>query len=219
MAALVVVAAVACRGVDHPDVITPRATEALPAHRAIALDASPKAKRRGVPAEVVLRAFLGWFGDLTPQEAFARARGNDLFEPWSAYLAALGLPDHHVDAPRVSQSNTVMLATIGRLAEALCIRSVERDLHARAPLADRIIFGFDATPSPSLQSFTIGFDVLHRTFLGYPAALAPAPRIERFYGLYRSVATRPASRLLTSDELAWAAVCTALVQHPETWLY
>ncbi len=199
--------------------VEPSAPEPLPAYSTIALDPTPKARRRAVPAEVVLRAFLGWFGGLAPQETFLRARGNNLFDQWSYYLAALGLPDHHVDAPRVSQSNTVMLATIGRLGEALCVRSVEHDLRAKAPSGERLVFAFDVAPPATVAAFTPAFDVLHRTFLGYPASLAPPQRIERFFGLYRGVAARAGSKRLSADEMGWAAVCTALVQHPEAWLY
>ncbi len=207
-----------CRGEQRPDVISPGAVQAMPAHRTVVLDPTPKAKRRAVPAEVFLRAYLSWFGELVPNDVFLRARGNDLFDQWAYYLAALGLPDYHVDAPRISQSNTVMLATIGRLGEALCVRSVERDLRAWAPLGDRIIFAFEQPVHPTVETFAPAFDVLHRTFLGYPATLAPKDRIRRFFALYREVASRRAARL-TPDEMAWAAVCTALVQHPEAWLY
>jgi len=216
--ALLLALLVACHGDRRPAVISPGTAQPWPAHRAVLLDQSPKAKRRAVPAEVFLRAYLGWFGDLAPYDAFLRARGNDLFDQWSYYLAALGLPDHHVDAPRISQSNTVMLATIGRLGEALCIRSVEHDLRANPPLDKRVIFAFEQPVQPTRETFAPAFDILHRTFLGYPVALAPIPRIDRFFALYREVASRQATRL-TPDEMAWAAVCTALVQHPEAWVY
>ncbi|MDB4963242.1 MAG: putative rane protein [Myxococcales bacterium] len=232
--ALALLALVACQRSDKPaviaptgvviaprgELIAPAATDPLPAHGFVTLDTSLKARRRAVPAEVVLRAYLGWFGGLAPREAFLRARGNDLFDQWSYYLAALGLPDHHVDAPRVSQSNTVMLATMGRMGEALCIRSIERDLRTRTtPLADRVIFAFEPVVGPDRAAFASRFDVLHRTFLGYPATLAPTTRTERFFALYRAVAARHRGGRLTADETAWAAVCTALVQHPEAWLY
>lgn len=199
--------------------IEPSAAQPLPPHTTIALDPTPKTRRRAVPAETVLRAFLGWFGGLAPHDTFLRARGNDLFDQWFYYLAALGLPDHHVDAPRVSQSNTVMLATIGRLGEALCVRSVEHDLRAKVPMSERLIFAFEVPTPTTIEAFAPAFDVLHRTFLGYPAKLAPGQRIARFFALYRDVAARGGSKRLTADELGWVAVCAALVEHPEAWLY
>ena len=102
--------AAACGG---PDAIAPGAPGALPEHHAVVLDQSPKQRRQMIPAEVILRAYLSWFGGLAPGEVVQRAHGANLFDAWSYYLAALGLPDHHVDAPRVSQSNTVMLAALG----------------------------------------------------------------------------------------------------------
>ena len=71
------------------------------------------------------------------------------------------------------------------------------------------------------SGFDGGFDVLHRTFLGYPVKLAPPDRVERFHTLFTAVSQRHtgAKQPLTADETAWAAVCTALVQHPEAELY
>ncbi|HET7501653.1 MAG TPA: hypothetical protein VFK02_11635 [Kofleriaceae bacterium] len=183
------------------------------------LDPTPKQRRPMVPAEAILRAYLAWFGGLAPAEVVQRAHGGNLFDAWSSYLAALGLPDYHVDAPRVTQSNTVMLAALGRLGEALCIRSAEHDLGERPPVDARVVFAFEPVAGPTRAQFAAGFDVLHRTFLGYPASLAPADRVDRFYALFRQVAARHTGHRLGADELAWAAVCTALVQHPEAGLY
>lgn len=204
-------------GCGRPDVIAPTVST-MPPHARTVLDASPKASRRAVAAEARLRAYLLWFGDVGPREAFDRARGDELFDRWSSYLAALGLPDYHVDLPRVSRSNTLMLAALGRIGEALCIRSVERDLRG-APLADRVIFAFEPQDNMNRAGFAVRFDVLHRTFLGYPAALAPPDRIDRYYALYTRVARRAATGKLAPAELGWAAVCAALVQHPEAGLY
>ena len=171
-----------------------------------------------VPPEAYLRAYLGWFGGLVPLDVQQRARPKQLFDAWDDYLAALGLPDYRTDLPRQTQSNTLMLATLGRLGEAMCVRAVEHDLHGKTPPAidARVVFAFD-----SKAEFAIGFDVLHRTFLGYPAKLAPADRASRFQQLFTDVAKRHAGATnpLTADETAWAAVCTALVQHPEAELY
>ncbi len=182
-------------------------------------DPLPAPRRQMMPAEALLRGYLTWFGGLTPEQVVQRAHGDHLFDAWQFYLAALGLPDYHVDAPRVSQSNTVMLAALGRVGEALCAHAASHDLHERAPLADRNVFAFEPVAGPSRAQFAAGFDVLHRTFLGYPASLAPADRGDRYYALYRQVAARHPGGRLTADETAWAAVCTALVQHPEAELY
>jgi hypothetical protein len=215
---LIVMLVCACG--QRPDSIEPSEAQQLPAHTEITLDQGLKTRRRMVPPEVFLRAYMSWFGGLAPLDVVKRARGNDLFEQWVDYLVALGLPDYQLDTPRVTQSNTIMLAALGRLGEALCVRSAEHDLHARTPLDQRVVFAFDPMGDPTLAEFTPRFDVLHRTFLGYPASLAPRDRIERFLGLYRQVAANHASNpKLSPDELGWVAVCTALVQHPETGLY
>ncbi|HET9622165.1 MAG TPA: hypothetical protein VFP84_12415 [Kofleriaceae bacterium] len=203
------------------DVIAPGAAQPLPAAREIVVDATPKARPRMVPPEVYLRAYLMWFGGLAPLDVQTRARGRGLFDAWGDYLAALGLPDYRIDLPRQTQSNTLMVSAFGRLGEALCLRAVEHDLHGkRPPLADRVLFAFEPTARPpTADEFAPRFDVLHRTFLGYPAALAPAERTPRFFALHHQVAARHAKGPLTADETGWAAVCTALVQHPETGLY
>ena len=193
----------------------PSAPHQLPAFDEVAIDTTPKERRRMVPPEVYLRAYMTWFGGLAPLDVQNRAkpRGKNLFDAWDDYLAALGLPDHRVDVPRQTQSNTLMLATLGRLGEALCARAAEHDLHAKQ--APRVVFDFDPA-----AGFDAGFDVLHRTFLGYPAKLAPDGRVARFHALFDAVAQHHTKKQpLTPDEMAWAAVCTALVQHPEAELY
>ncbi len=150
-----------------------------------------------------------------------------MFDAWDDYLAALGLPDYRADLPRAQQSNTLMLATLGRLGEALCARGVEHDLHGGkpAPLASRVVFAFEPTKAaPSDAELAERIDVLHRTFLGYPLALAPADRTAKLEALYRAVvahhiAAKDKKAPLTPDETAWVAVCSALVQHPEAELY
>jgi|HubBroStandDraft_6_1064221.scaffolds.fasta_scaffold153134_2 hypothetical protein len=196
--------------------LAPTAPQPLPSPSAAMIDTTPKARRRMVPPEVYLRAYLTWFGGLVPLDVQNRARPKGLFDAWDDYLAALGLPDYKIDLPRQTQSNTLMLATLGRLGEALCARAVEHDLHAKTPLDQRVVFAFDVK-----DEFATSFDVLHRTFLGYPAKLAPPDRIERFHALFTAVAARHANakQPLTADETAWAAVCTALVEHPEAELY
>ena len=173
-----------------------------------------------MPPEVYLRAYLVWFGGLAPLAVQARARGRQLFDAWDDYLAALGLPDYRLDLPRQTQTNTLMLAAFGRLGEALCVRAAEHDLHdQRTRLADRVVFAFEPVAATAAQ-FAERFDVLHRGFLGYPAALAPPERTARYFQLFQEVAGHhPAKQPLTSEETGWAAVCAALIQHPETGLY
>jgi len=214
--AFVLVALVAC---SEPRVIQPSAAHPFDVQDSRSIDANVKAQRRLVPAEAYLRAYLTWFGGLAPIDIQHKG-GGDLFGQWADYLAALGLPDYAHDFPRTSQSNTMMLATFGRLGEVLCVRAAEHDLHASAPLPSRVVFAFELKPHPSLNEFAAGFDVLHRTFLGYPADLAPKGRLGRFYSLYQQVAAaHPQSAHLSADETGWVAVCTALVIHPEAELY
>jgi hypothetical protein len=195
--------------------VTARTTP-LPPMKQVMLDTTPKERRRMVPPEVYLRAYLGWFGNLAPLDVQTRAKPNGLFDTWDDYLSALGLPDYKIDLPRQGQSNTLMLATLGRLGEALCVRAAEHDLH-RHQLA--VVFTFDPKVG-SLDEFAPKLDVLHRTFLGYPLRLAPADRAGKLYALYSGVVARhTAKNPLSPDETAWAAVCAALVEHPEAELY
>lgn len=199
--------------------IAPGAQTALPAHQTKLIDTTPKERRRMVAPEVYLRAYLAWFGGLVPLDVQAKARPRGLFDAWDDYLAALGLPDYKTDVPRQTQSNTLMLATLGRLGEALCVRAAEHDLHAKTPLDQRVVFAFDVVADDD-AAFAERFDVLHRTFLGYPAKLAPGDRVAKFHALYQDVAARHTGKgPLTADETAWVAVCSALVQHPEAELY
>jgi hypothetical protein len=214
--ALFVLALAACGG----NVIAPGAAQPLPAAHEVVVDTTPKARPRMMPSEVYLRAYLQWFGGLAPLDVQNRARGRGLFDAWDDYLAALGLPDYKIDLPRQSQTNTLMLSAFGRLGEALCMRAAEHDLHnKKTPLADRVVFAFEPVAKPNAAQFAAGFDVLHRDFLGYPAKLAPADRTARFFTLYQAVAKRHPKGPLSPDETGWAAVCTALIQHPETGLY
>jgi len=202
--------------------IEPTTPHTLAAHREVTIDKTPKERRRMVPPEVYLRAYLTWFGGLAPLEVQAKARGKALFDAWDDYLAALGLPDYRVDLPRATQSNTLMAATLGRLGEALCIRAAERDLRGKLPVEQRVVFAFvvDAKP-PTHEQLLAHLDVLHRTFLGYPLELAPPGRADRLAQLWTEIAKHHQGKKgpLTADELAWAGVCTALVQHPEAELY
>lgn len=197
-----------------------------PAVAEAALDTAPKRDLRLVPPEVYLRSYLALFGEKTPADVQKRARGADggqLFDTWDDYLAALGFPDHRADLPRATQTNAIMVATFERLGVALCDRAVEHDLQKPVSGEPRRIFDFDAPKSLDASGFATRFDVLHRTFLGYPAALAPSTRARDFYALYTDTVARHAQAKVKSrfpPELSgWAVVCYGLVRHPELHLY
>jgi hypothetical protein len=195
-------------------------------------DSAPKQDLRLVPPEAYMRTYLQLFGGLAPLDVQNRARGNDggaLFDRWDDYVSALGFPDYRLDIPRLTQTNALMMATFERLGIALCDRAVEHDLGATRggrppPMNERVVFAFDP-PQGNVdeKAFAERFDVLHRTFLGYPASLAPPERTARFYALYRDIAAghpkaSPRSRF-TPEQAGWAAVCYGLVRHPEFHLY
>jgi hypothetical protein len=198
----------------------------------LAEDTAPKEDLRMVPPEVYMRTYLQLFGGLAPLEAQKRARGADgnrLFDTWDDYVSALGFPDYRQDIPRQAQTNALMVATFERLGIALCDRAVEHDLQARAgapamPVAGRVIFAFEIPAGPlDAAAFATRFDVLHRTFLGYPAELGPPLRTARFFALYSDTVAGhanadPRSRF-SPGEAGWAAVCYGLVRHPEFHLY
>jgi len=190
-----------------------------------AQDRAPKEQLRLVPPEAYLRTYLALFGAPSVAEAQKLARGADngqLFDNWNDYLSALGFPDHRNDLPRANQTNALMVASFERLGIALCDRAVERDLR-NAPPEARILFKFSSTTATTLEDFTANFDVLHRAFLGYPVALAPAQRAASFYALYQQIVahhTKDSVRSRFSPaEAAWANVCYGLSRHPEFHLY
>jgi hypothetical protein len=204
----------------------------MPSLGVLAEDTAPKEDLRMVPPEVYVRTYLHVFGGLAPLEVQKRARGGDgaaLFDTWDDYVSALGFPDYRLDIPRQTQTNALMVATFERLGVALCDRALEHDLKAPKggelpALKDRLVFAFDVPRGEvDAPAFATRFDVLHRTFLGYPAALAPTQRTPRFFQLYRDVVAGhakavPRSRF-TPEEAGWAAVCYGLVRHPEFHLY
>ena len=222
------VALASCAAAPPPRV-APVAAGALQPIAVAAEDTAPKEDLRMVPPEVTMRTYLRLFGALAPLAFQREARGGDgasLFDTWDDYVAALGFPDHRLDVPRQTQTNALMVATFERIGVALCDRALEHDWRGAPPkpVPERVIFAFDPPRGEvSPAAFAAPFDVLHRTFLGYPAALAPPERTERFYALYESIAkgharAAPRSRF-TPDEAGWAAVCYGLVRHPEFHLY
>jgi hypothetical protein len=210
-------------GCAPPLVIAPRDQGPLPPAQVALEDATPKEDARLLPAESYLRSYLQLLGGVAPLEAQKQLRGGGLFDGWNDYAAALGLPDHRNDLPRAVQTNALMIATFDRLAIALCVRAAEHDLRPERPVRERLVFAFaGAPPAPDLQAFLPAFDVLHRTFLGYPAALAPAGRSQAFFTLFRQTVARhqrSAPRGLPPVEAGWAAVCVGLARHPELHTY
>jgi hypothetical protein len=211
--------------------VVPRTPAApLPESGHLVQDTTPKQDRRLVPAEAYVRTYLQLFGGLAPIEVQRRARGADgaaLFDTWDDYLSALGFPDYRLDLPRGTQTNALMIAAFERLGVALCDRAVEHDLKAKPPpfVKDRLLFAFEPPAgAATAATFAQGFDVLHRTFLGYPARLAPPGREASFFDLYQQTAARHAEKgsarsRFTPGESGWAAVCYGLVRHPEFHLY
>jgi hypothetical protein len=198
----------------------------IPGHGTLPEDTSAKEAPRLMLAEAYVRSYLQLFGGLSPIAAQAAARGQDgsaLFDTWDDYLLTLGFPSYPIDIPRQTAPNAVMVASFERIGVALCDRALEHDWMGTAPppASQRLIYTFDMPAgTPTQAAFAAGFDVLHRTFLGYPAALAPTDRTARFFALYGSVvAAHTAKTRFTPAQAGWAAVCYGLVRHPEFHLY
>lgn len=232
--ALALCAAGCNKAVDSAPVAPTVTVADLPGHQGLAQDDTPKESPRMLPPEAYIQSYLTLFGGLlsppvalpAPDSVQAAARGGDssaLFDTWNDYVASLGLPDYRVDVPRATQTNTLMLATFERAGVALCDRAVEHDIQKAPPMAQRAIFAFDAPAAPvDAKAFAPAFDVLHRTFLGYPASLAPPERLARFFKLYSDTVTAHAAvkgSRFKPAEAGWAAVCYGLIRHPEFHLY
>ena len=200
----------------------------VPGHESLAQDNTHKESPRLMPAESYMRSYLRIFGGLSPLQAqTALAAGGDkLFDSWSNYLAAMGLPNYTLDLPRGGQTNALMVATFERLGIALCDKALLSDWSTTVPVAveRRMVYGFDAPKDiTDKAAFTAALDVLHRTFLGYPVRLAPTDRVETYYALFNKVSsthtTDPKASRFTANQAAWAAMCYGLVRHPEFQLY
>ena len=215
-----------------PDVNPGVPVNQLPGHAGVGADEGPKDEPRLVPAEAYMRTYLQLFGGLAPLDVQKKAKGGDgnqLFDTWDDYLAALGFPDYRNDIPRGAQTNALMVSTFERLGVALCDRAVEHDLGSKGKPGslptDRLIFAFEPPAGPmDASKFAAGFDLLHRTFLGYPANLAPTDRSTRFLALYQDTVKRhsdpaAAKSRFTPEQAGWATVCYGLVRHPEFQLY
>jgi hypothetical protein len=235
LAALALLSLAGCQNAQTPAAAVPPTAgvgpslNQIPGHDYVNQDTTTKESPRLVPAEAYIRTYLQLFGGLSPlqvQQQFAGGNNNGLFDSWNAYLGALGLPRYEQDLPRRMESNAIMIATFERLGIALCDKSVEHDIQAAPPMAQRTIFTFDI-PAGDLDvtAFTPLFDRLHRTFLGYPAALAPTDRTNRFFALYQQTVAGhdPAKTMMkskfTPQQAGWAAVCYGLVRHPEFQVY
>jgi hypothetical protein len=197
----------------------------IPGHEGLPVDRTHKEGPRVLPAEVYIRSYLQLFGGLTPIAAQAQGARDGLFDQWNDYIQSLGLPDHRIDLARNTQQTMLSAATIERLSIALCDRAVLRDFRGNDPPSARVVFAF-ATPASveavTPATFATQFDSLHRTFLGYPARLAPAARGARFYQLFQGAAQAQATARgagatpsFTPVEAGYAAVCYALARHPE----
>jgi hypothetical protein len=210
----------ACKG--ESDHIPSEPLMAVPGHQTIAQDSSHKESPNLPAAESYMRTYLQLFGGLSPLAAQQQlsAGGTGLFDSWTAYLGALGLPNYAIDLPRQGQTNALMMATFERLGLALCDKAVEKDLKASpaVPPEKRLIFAFDV-PKDKVDAagFAPRFDVLHRTFLSYPAAMAPTDRTARFFKLYSDTIAKHDAKAskFTPNEAGWAAVCSGLLRHPE----
>lgn len=225
-------------GARPAETVAGKAAGQLQVRATMTQDTAPKAELRMVPPEAYMRTYLELFGGLLPLAVQEKARGKDnnqLFDTWDDYVSSLGFPDYRLDIPRQTQTNALMIASFERLGIALCDRAVEHDLGhlgpvakgksapAESPLKERVVFAFDpVSPMNDLQ-FEQRFDVLHRTFLGYPATLAPATRVPRYHALFEDIVANhakaePKSRF-SPEQAGWAAMCYGLVRHPEFHLY
>lgn len=202
---------VACVGSRTPEVVPSVPVASLPGHDRVVVDTTPKEGLRMVPPEAYVRTYLQLFGGLSPLAVQKKAKGilpgdgAQLFDAWNDYLATLGFPDDKLDLPRAVQTNALMVATFERLGAALCDRAAEDNM--------KTLGVTDTT------KFDESFDVLHRTFLGYPSKLAPPPRIERFRTLFKDAVARHSKSKLSAEQAGWAVVCQGLIRHPEFQLY
>jgi hypothetical protein len=210
----------ACGGSGDDNQQGPPVAQLPPGHT-ISEDTSVKEGPRLMPAESYIRSYLQIFGGLSPlaaQQAMQARDGTALFDTWTDYLGTLGMPDYRYDTPRMGQTNTLMIATFERIGIALCDRGLEHD-RSTSP---RLVYDFDMPAQLDAAAFASRFDVLHRTFINYPAALAPTDRTNRYFKLYTDTTALHANvsgSRFSPAEAGWAAVCYGLVRHPELHLY
>jgi len=199
----------------------PPAPEPLAPGHGVLQDTTPKEGPRLISSEAYIRTYMTLFGGLSPLGTQAALQGKDgvqLFDTWSDYLGTIGMPDYRYDTARLSQTNTLMMATFERVGVALCDRALEHDRTVKP----RLVYDFDMPGTLTAADFAPRFDVLHRTFVNYPASLAPTDRTNRFFQLYQdTVKQHPAVKgsRFSPAEAGWAAVCYGLIRHPEFHLY
>ncbi len=101
---------IACKGQDAPSLTL----DQVPGHESLAQDTTHKESPRLVPAEAYIRTYLTLFGGLTALQAQTQltAGGSGLFDTWTAYLGALGLPNYATDMARNTQTNALMGARL-----------------------------------------------------------------------------------------------------------
>ncbi len=198
----------------------------LPGHESLKVDNSHKEGPRTLSGESYIRSYLFLFGGLSPIDSQTALRGSgttadtSLFDTWSDYLGALGMPDYREDIARSTQTNALMIAAFERIGVALCDRATEHDL--KSGLTPATVFTFKKTATmPTRAEFDERFDVLHRRFLGYPAKLAPTDRGSRFFTVFSDASGTAADAgvRLTGQDAGWTAVCYGLIRHPEFHLY
>ena len=217
---IVLLLVASCRAKSGGSGIGPNDTTPTPVGN-VGEDNTAKESPRLMPAEAYIRTYLAIFGGLSPIAAQSQLQGNQLFDTWDDYLASIGMPDYTADIPRGAQTNALMIAAFERMGVALCDRSLEHDLAISDP-TQRLIYAFDlSAPPANATAFAASFDVMHRTFLSYPASMAPTDRTNRFYSLYNGTlaAHSTGTSLFTPNQAAWATVCYGLVRHPEFHLY
>ncbi len=213
----------ACKGQETAPSVT---LDQIPGHESLAQDTTHKESPRLVPAEAYIRTYLTLFGGLTALQTQTQltAGGSGLFDTWTAYLGALGLPNYATDMSRNTQTNALMVASFERLGIALCDKALEKDLKSTPAVAvdKRLIYNFEV-PATAVDAagFADRFGILHRKFLGYPAKLAPTDRTARFFALYTDTIKKhnPTGSRFTAVDAGWAAVCQGLIRHPEFQLY
>jgi len=202
---------------------------AIPGHESLPQDITVKEGPRVLPAETYIRSYLMLFGGLAPiaSQTALRAKDSALFDAWRDYLAALGMPDYRNEIGRSTQTNALMVATFERIGVALCEAAVEKELKdtARPLVEKRIVYPFEVVAESPEAEFVARFDLMHRTFLGYPAAEAATDRTKRFFALYNETVARhkdktvPTPTRFTPAQAGWATVCMGLIRHPEFHVY
>ena len=106
----------ACKDPVDGNQVMPGGLAAVPGHDTVAQDNTHKEAPRLMAAESYMRSYLRLFGGLTALQAQRDLTSNSgqLFDAWSNYLAALGLPNYAIDLPRgpVQSGDSSLLSVI-----------------------------------------------------------------------------------------------------------